>query len=286
MLTLLDSLSVAGDRGKQNDDCAGAHGRFAWVIDGATDLHDAPFAPAATDAAWLAQELNADLAAGAAGADSSEAGLRALLRDASEAAAGLFSVFAGKRAVPPWARPIASALIAAETESGLAGIDLGDCRLFAVDAAGAWLETGGPPAAADAEAQRAAAARDAHAPATGELYRSAPVLDLLRAQRAGQNADPNHQVFSLDPGCADRARFWTHSLARPAFVLLATDGFAALADRYGLYTPQTLIAAAREKGLYALAAELRAIEQADASGAKHPRYKKSDDATALLLRLS
>ena len=40
------------------------------------------------------------------------------------------------------------------------------------------------------------------------------------------------------------------------------------------------------QGLAALGAELRAIEDADARGEKFPRFKKSDDATALLLRLS
>ena len=33
-------------------------------------------------------------------------------------------------------------------------------------------------------------------------------------------------------------------------------------------------------------AELRAIETADASGSQHPRFKQSDDATAILLRLT
>ncbi|MEZ6022223.1 MAG: hypothetical protein R3C16_02140 [Hyphomonadaceae bacterium] len=42
MLTFVESISLAGDRAKQNDDACGfAHGR-GWVLDGATDLHDAP----------------------------------------------------------------------------------------------------------------------------------------------------------------------------------------------------------------------------------------------------
>jgi hypothetical protein len=45
------------------------------------------------------------------------------------------------------------------------------------------------------------------------------------------------------------------------------------------------VAAALDKGLAALGDELRAIEAGDATGAKFPRFKKSDDATALLLKL-
>jgi hypothetical protein len=65
-----------------------------------------------------------------------------------------------------------------------------------------------------------------------------------------------------------------------------TDGFAVLADQYGAYDQAGLVRAVTERGLQELGRELRAIEAADAGGAKHPRFKASDDATALLLRLS
>jgi len=41
-----------------------------------------------------------------------------------------------------------------------------------------------------------------------------------------------------------------------------------------------------DKGLAALGAQLRAIEAGDAGGDTFPRFKKSDDATALLLRFA
>jgi hypothetical protein len=69
-------------------------------------------------------------------------------------------------------------------------------------------------------------------------------------------------------------------------VLLCTDGFSALVDRYDAYDAAGLVKAALDKGLQELGRELRAIETADAGGAKHPRFKPSDDATAMLLRLT
>jgi len=45
------------------------------------------------------------------------------------------------------------------------------------------------------------------------------------------------------------------------------------------------MAAAMTRGLKALGDELRAIEEGDSGGDKFPRFKKSDDATALLLKL-
>jgi hypothetical protein len=79
---------------------------------------------------------------------------------------------------------------------------------------------------------------------------------------------------------------WSFQLARPAYLLLMTDGFAALADRYRAYDAAGLLRAVLDRGLQELAREVRAIETADAGGAKHPRFKASDDATALLMRLT
>jgi hypothetical protein len=46
-----------------------------------------------------------------------------------------------------------------------------------------------------------------------------------------------------------------------------------------------LIATAQTIGLQALARELRHIEDDDPNGERYPRMKKSDDATALLVRV-
>ena len=69
-------------------------------------------------------------------------------------------------------------------------------------------------------------------------------------------------------------------------VLLMSDGFAALVDAYGAYDGPGLFAAVAERGLAALAVELRAIERDDAACRRFPRFKASDDATALWLRIA
>jgi hypothetical protein len=67
---------------------------------------------------------------------------------------------------------------------------------------------------------------------------------------------------------------------------LASDGFLALASDYARYTPEGLFDAALARGLTPLGEELRATEASDPDGIAYPRFKRSDDATALLLRVS
>jgi hypothetical protein len=288
VLTLIDSISLAGDRAKQNDDAFGNGIASAWVIDGATDLHDEPLTPFASDAAWIAQRLNRHLARFAAEEGwelLTESTMRYWIRAASQDAAAAFYDLSSDEGIEPWQRPVASVLVAAEAAEGLNGLDLGDCRLFAIDAAGAAHVAGGPPGAADREAQLAAQfAKSGAAAEAGALYRAPPVLEKLRELR-GRLTDSRSAVFSLNPDCAEHARAWSLPLKRPAHVLLATDGFALLADRYETYDGAGLVRAALDKGVHELGRELRAIETADAVGSRHPRWKRSDDATAQLLRL-
>lgn len=276
MLTFVEAVSLAGDRKKQNDDALGfAHGR-AWVLDGATDLHDAPFTGAASDAGWIAHFANARLHAAGGGA------LRDVVRDASEAAAEAFARLLAGRSHARWQAPISSLLMVEACPAGVRGLDLGDSRVFSLDAEGRVQAAGGPPDAADAESELAAQQTDADKP----LLRREATVARLREMRAALNQPGASWAFCLDPACAEHAREWTLPLARPAHVLLMTDGFSALVDRYRAYDAEGLVRAALDKGLHQLGRELRAIEAEDAAGARHPRFKPSDDATALLMRLS
>lgn len=66
---------------------------------------------------------------------------------------------------------------------------------------------------------------------------------------------------------------------------MTTDGFLALASDYGRYDIAGLIEAAKKDGLPTLMRDLRDIEDEDPDGRQFPRFKKSDDATAVLVKV-
>lgn len=280
MLTFVEAISLAGDRKKQNDDALGYSVRgsgMGWIIDGATDLHDSPLTFRASDASWIAHMANHSLYGWTYG------DRRDAIRQASKACGDAFTYLLDGRSFERWQSPIASLLMAYEDATGdVYGLDLGDCRMFALDADGAAHVRGGAEGARGAEAKAAAKQTDSDKP----LLQRTATIDLLRSNRASLNRPGAQWTFGLDPACADHARLWEICLKRPADVLLMTDGFSVLADQYDAYDPAGLVRAALEKGLHELGRELRAIEAADAGGVKHPRFKVSDDATAVLLRLS
>ena len=285
MLTLIESISLAGDRKKQNDDAFGSTRAWGWVIDGATDLHEKPLTTYASDAAWIATYLNERLARSAMAYDLYGAKADDLRHELKSASQALRDNWAGAWPIPfeKWRSPIASTLILSEFEErSIEIVELGDCRCFMLDADGVGHVVGGPDDAVDAETQLAAQQTDADKP----LLQREATIARLRQLRAALNREGGHWTFCLDPTCADNARAHRFELKRPAHILIMTDGFSALTDRYRAYDAAGLVRAALDKGLQELGRELRAIETADAGGAKHPRFKASDDATALLLRLT
>jgi hypothetical protein len=108
---------------------------------------------------------------------------------------------------------------------------------------------------------------------------------LLRAARNRINSGRNW-LFSPDGRAATHVSRHHLSLQRDTLLLIASDGFLALVSDYDAYDMPSLMAAAAAKGLAALGDELRTIEDADPLGEKFPRFKKSDDATAVLLRVT
>ena len=135
-----------------------------------------------------------------------------------------------------------------------------------------------------AEAERARRiAREKNISAAAGINRP-EIEPLLRAARNRINSGKNW-LFSPDARAASHVVRRTISAETGSFLLLASDGFLALTTDYEAYDVAGLMAAAKTKGLAALGRELRAIEEGDMAGARFSRFKKSDDATAVLLRV-
>ena len=92
-------------------------------------------------------------------------------------------------------------------------------------------------------------------------------------------------LFTPDKRAAAHAKRKLVTAAPGAHLLLASDGFLALVSDYRAYDAAGLLGAAETNGLAILGAELRAIEDADPMGDKFARFKKSDDATAILIEI-
>lgn len=276
---VLQSLSIPGDPKKPNEDAFAADPVAALVLDGATTV--APnLMPGPSDAAWIsafgARRLMAHLKSG----DSPRGGLRHALADAERSFAGL------RRRAPeePFETPCAAMSLAVPFDGGVEILWYGDC-LALVQRPGEACEAVGEPVESRAgESVHARRFMEETGLAPVEALKRPEHMALFRDSRNKINGRGGAWVFSPYPAVSEHVSH-ARVLAPPGtLVLLCSDGFLALA-LFGLYPLEGLVTAAAEKGIAALAAELRAFEDADPEGRQTPRFKKSDDTTAVLVKL-
>jgi hypothetical protein len=279
-LESLDSLSLPSQPNKANEDACAHRGHAAVMLDGATGLGE-QLMPGPSDAAWLARfAANRLMAYTADGADAHSA-VAAALFDADTS----FARLRRRAPVETYENPFASMMLAVLGDGAIDFVWYGDCAAL-IGRPGASVEIVGE---ALAKRRRESDRVRALAESTGQIAAGPGVRDAflpaLRAARNLVNTPRGGWLFGPDVAAADHAEQLHTEVSPGTHLLLVTDGFLALASDYGLYDIETLLDAAKQKGLAALGRELRAVEDADPDGKAYPRFKKSDDATALLLRV-
>lgn len=267
---LIQSVSLAGKPSTPNDDRIGCAERHTWVIDGATDLGEPGLLGDRGGAAWLAAKAHFHLSA----ASGSPAEICDTMFD------GVANAYRKERRREPianWEIPCAAFAMVAIDREELACAFASDCMVLHRGVAGVSFLT--PPPNREIE-RAAASALGIGVSAMGT--RSPMVLADRRASRSRPRS-----VLSIDPNEAKKAtQILKMPVARGDDVLLMSDGFATLIEAYGIYEPATLINAMLEKGLSSLVDEIRVIEREDAGCVRFPRFKPSDDASAIWVRVA
>lgn len=277
---ILDTLSIPGDPLKPNDDAFGHAPNAAVVLDGATSLGE-PLMPGDSDAAWIAHFGARRLIAHVKDGDAPVDALRHTFEDAKKS----FEALRKRPMREQWELPFASMAFAFAAPGGFDFLWYGDCAglLHRPDNTVAVLGESFEAKKRESSGAAKLAKQQGVAPASGANLPE--FLPALRMQRSKLNSGKKW-VFSPEPRAADHVNSRRVAAPTGATLLLASDGFLALATDYGRYTAHTLMEKAMARGLGILADELREIEDADPQGRKHPRFKKSDDATAVLLKLA
>jgi len=276
---LLESLSLPSDASRPNEDSFASGARFAAVLDGATGLGEL-LMPGRSDAQWLAQFGARRLKAHA---EAGDATLRDALRAAASDAEKSFTALRKRAPKENYELPFAS-LMAVSIDDALNAIWFGDCAAVIHSPDNAIMIIGETIVKRAKERERVTRLAGPAGAAATEVRKI--FLPALRASRNKVNTKDSEWLFAPDAACAEHVSETRLKVSPGSRLLLATDGFLALISDYEKYSPESLMTAAETRGLVALGQELRAVESEDPEGRLYPRFKKSDDATALLLSVT
>ena len=277
---IIETLSLSGYPNKPNEDSFAAEPVATVVLDGATPVSD-PILPGKSDGAWLSQFGGRRLLSHIKNGDNPRGALRHALADAERSFNGL----ARRKALFRYEFPFASMIFVVPSQGGFDALWFGDCSLLMrspegdVEAIGSAFEKRGQESSAAARYMEATGL-----PPVGALDRP-EALPMFRESREKVNSPGNTWLFGVEPKASEHVSHAKIPAVTGTELILCSDGFLALISDYGCYDSGALFSAARETGLASLGQQLRSIEDEDAEGRKFPRFKKSDDATAVLLKL-
>lgn len=276
---------VSEASGTINDDRIGQHGNLAWVIDGATDVLATRILPGGSDAAWFAEALAAVLSGLG---DTGATPLSDVLSTVTEQVARSFREAASRPPRETHEHPSAAGILVRLRGNRLDFLSLADCQLILAAPGTAPVALGVDPELAAGDRRTVAGMRQFQAETGSQHWREARahMLPMIRAARGRLNQPGGYGVFSVTPPPAEFIRQGSVDAPAGTRLLLATDGFTRLSDVFGRYRAVELIDEAGRRGLAALLAELRALEEGDAQCLAFPRTKPKDDASALLIEVA
>jgi hypothetical protein len=283
MFTVLDRISRPGHPDKPNEDICGASGDWVWVIDTSIFPGTAPVMHKESDATWLAKFADERLSNLAPHAEDGVALLRHVMEEARTA----------YRAVAPAERhedfvawPLGAMTLVRRRGDRLDAWTFGDTTAYVRQPDGAVQVLGDAPGLREAEAAMAAELmRQAGSRPTAILDEPAFLAWLGERRERQRRSGVPAALLSLNPAAADRLRHETAPCGSGTVILLASDGFSALVDLYRAMDAEALMEAALASGLEPLVKLAREIEtERDPDGKAYPRFKASDDTTAILLR--
>ncbi|MDJ0900247.1 MAG: protein phosphatase 2C domain-containing protein [Xenococcus sp. MO_188.B8] len=271
-------------RGQINEDLVGNLDSHCWVLDGATGLTDNPVTNSRNDARWFVERIDASLRKFCSFNDTSlqEVVFKTIIQVDKE-----FQKCIIKSDHKPFEVPSAGMALIKIDEGYLEYGVLGDCRIFILKESGEKISIGGSPLEKlDQEVvKRILELRDEKGIKDyGEI--KTQILPLLQKNRSLMNTDEGYWILSLNPEASNHMNQGTIKVMDGDVVLLVTDGFYRIVDIFKKVHESELVQVSLERGFEDIIEELRAMEQADFDCLKYPRLKVSDDATAVLLRIS
>jgi hypothetical protein len=283
-ISVLDAVSDPGNPAKANEDRFGHNEACAFVIDGATGLGDRQYVDAdGSDAAWIAARFADGFQRGITRKTAISDIARAVSKDARK------DFTDSHPGVPRYAWPLSAFAMIHATGNAFGFYGLGDSCVFLLQEDGSEsLHTAIPGAyAREQEHARSHIARTGGINKGGGALGDTETLAALRRHRESQNTPGGIWTLGLVSEAADHLVHERLTVKTRAHAVICSDGLADLVVLYARYDAASLVRTALDKGLRPMIEELRQLErEIDPEGLRYPRFKQSDDTTAILAELS
>jgi len=262
-----------------NEDVAGINEYGAWLLDGATGLSGANLTDEKSDARWytkwwdsyLSNHLKDDIPI----AQIITNGIHQVLIDFHEAI--------GNKLCRKLDYPSSSIIVLKWHEHNIEYFSLGDSPLMIQNGDSLEEITDKIVPSLDAKVFNAIKqAIEEHNITSWEAKKF--VQPMLKEHRMMLNTEEGYWILGFDAKAVSKAFQGILNINEPTKILMASDGFSAFVDKYHQVEKKDFISRVEDNGLVWICNQIRDVENLDNDGIKYPRYKKSDDSSAIFFQ--
>lgn len=274
-----DMLSETGN--VVNEDQAGMKDNVAWVIDGATGLNDEVYLPGESNASWYAKCWKKYLLE----QSNSNVTISDLIINGIIQVTDWHNAINEGRKCDKLSMPTAGIGLVRWNNGKLEYFILGDCQI--------WIKRkSGIQVIADEELNKLD--NQVIEKLKGVLKQSSNVEEGLKSiksdlikNRLKANVENGYWVLGFDTKAVEHAINGFIDISNDAIieVLILSDGFYAIVEKYGFLDKNECFEMISNSGSRDVYDKLREIENLDFKMQLYPRFKKSDDASVIYLKL-
>lgn len=272
-----DFISMSEDR--VNEDIAYAENNYGWVIDGATGLNKTNLTGSKGDVYWFVNEWNNYLKDNIL--DKSK-DIKEIVSKGMDFIGNKFNKISSLKYPDKVDLPAASIAIIRINNNKVEYFLLGDCTLIVENNNGKSSII--KQTLLDKLDNIAKAEMNKLMLNEGISFIEARqrINPLLIKHRLLKNTPEGYWTLGFDRNAVENSLYGYLDLEECKKALLMSDGFSAIFDNYKYIEADNLISIIEKQGLHQVYKTIRLIENEDADVVKFPRFKKSDDSSAVI----
>jgi serine/threonine protein phosphatase PrpC len=273
-----DSISSAGN--KVNEDIVYVTDNYGWVIDGATGLNNKNLTGSSSDANWFVNEWDKYLKENIS---NNSVSIKEIIFKGIGYISNKFYQITTSQHFEKVDFPSASIVVIRIKSGKIEYFLLGDCTLIVQDNNGKSLIL--KQDLLDKLDNKAKVEMSKLMVKEGMSFVQArqSINSLLVKHRLLKNTPNGYWTLEFDEKAVENSLCGCFDFLEYKKVLLMSDGFSAIFDNYDYFKEDNIISIVEKQGLQDVYRILRIIEEEDSDILRFPRFKKGDDASAVIL---
>lgn len=262
-----------------NEDVVGVTPFGAWVLDGATGLNNKNLVSKDSDARWYVNWWNEYLHKNI----SKDISLKDILKYGIRKIKNEYEELLNGKSINEIDMPSSAISIIKYNADKIEYLLLGDCTLFAKEKDITIIQDKSISKYDNIIFDRMGELPNIENMSYDEIKSS--VLDLIIENRLKKNTQDGYWILGFSEEALDNSISGYIEVAKDIIIILTSDGFSCVSDRYNLIEKESLIDIAEKEGIQYIYSKLRNLEDDDYQTIRFPRFKIKDDSSCVYLNI-